>query len=386
MLMVSQIALSVVLLVSTGLFIRTLRNLQAIDSGFNRHNLALFRIDLVSAGYRREQYNAMLERVRERLERIPGVSSVTYSDVASLSQARSIWNAQVPGYVVPPGGSVRVTTNSVAPNFFDALELPIVLGRDFSDRDDVTAPKVAVVNQTFARTFFGSENPIGRQFGLGAASSSNAFIEIVGVARDAKYSTLRDAIPATAYVPAAQRQWGTMNFAVRTVADSRAVFSSLLDAMREIDPALPVVNLRTQDEQVDRNHARELLFARISGLFGALALGLACVGLYGLMSYTVLRRTGEIGLRMAIGAIPAQVLAMILRQSVRLVFLGISVGLVGAYAGSHVIATMLYGLSPSDPITYSLVALVLIAVALAASLIPALRASRINPITALRSE
>jgi ABC-type antimicrobial peptide transport system permease subunit len=235
------------------------------------------------------------------------------------------------------------------------------------------------------RKFFGGENPTGRRFSFGG-NTNQSELEIVGVAADAKYTTLRDGIPATVYLPAAQLQYGTMNFAVRTTGEPAAIFPAVRAAVRDVDPTLSVVNLRTQDDQLDRNHGQELLFARFSGFFGALALGLACVGLYGLMSYSVLRRTGEIGLRMALGALPGHVMRMIVRESLALVCVGVVLGLAGAYAGSRVIATMLFGITPTDPLTYGAVALILIGIALLAALLPARRAAKVDPMTALRTE
>ena len=193
-------------------------------------------------------------------------------------------------------------------------------------------------------------------------------------------------MPATLYFPALQQPDGNANFALRTGQDVGALSAAIRAAVREIDPTLPVLDLRTQDEQIDRLHGQELLFVRLSGFFGALALALACVGLYGLMSYQVLRRTGEIGLRMALGALPAHVLAMILRESIVLVCVGVALGLAGAAAASRLVTTMMFGLSPTDPLTYVAVALLLIAVAIAASVLPARRASRVDPMTALRAE
>jgi predicted permease len=384
--MVLQIALSLVLLVSTGLFVRTLRNLQDVDAGFNRRGLILFQIDATSAGYARDQFAPLHARVQEQLERIPGVRAVTFSRVAVLSRVRQNNTISGPGLTLPPDAAAGVNMNGLAPNFFASMELPLVLGRGFTEHDDAMAPGVAVVNQVLARKYFGAENPVGRQIVYTTGPFNRVPVEVVGVAADAKYTDLRSPVPPTLYVPALQQPGGEANFALRLDTDRATVFPAIRAAVREIDPALPVLNLRTQDEQLDRLHAQELLFARLSGLFGLLALALACVGLYGLMSYAAVRRTSEIGLRMALGARPARVLRMMLRESLTLVCLGVAVGLAAAYGASRLVATMLFGLSPTDPLTYGAVAALLIAVALLASLLPARRASLLDPMTALRVE
>lgn len=392
-LMVLQIALSLILLVSTGLFVRTLGNLRKVDAGFNRGGLILFRIDATSAGYTSEQFAGLQTHLQQRLESLPGVRSATFSSVALLSSVRQNKRVAVPGHAPPPGTPMIVNTNGLAPNFFAAMELPLVLGRAFTEGDDGSAPRVAVVNQAFVRIYMGSQNPIGRHVRIGAAPTDQ--VEIVGVAGDAKYTTLRGAAPATIYLPALQRLDGNANFAVRLAtphgspggsAGESTVLSAIRAIVRDIDPGLPVLNLRTQDEQIDRLHAQEILFARLSGLFGLIALALACVGLYGLMSHAVLRRTSEIGLRMALGAQPAQVLRMILLESLVLVSLGVVIGATGAFGSSQLVATMLFDLSPTDPLTYGSVALVLMAVAVLASLHPARRAGRIDPMVALKIE
>jgi predicted permease len=386
-LMVVQVALSLVLLVSTGLFVRTLRNLQNVDPGFNSHQLALFRIDAVSAGYTQERFAALQARLQTRLESIPGVRAATFSRVALLAGVRSNRRITVPGYTPPPGASMIFNLNGIAPNFLAAMEIPLVLGRGFTDHDAPAGPKVAIVNQAFARKIFGDENPVGRRLGFSNAPFAGATeIEIVGVARDAKYTGLREAAPPTIYAPAAQMPEGVANYCVRTADNPAAIFPAIRAAVSELDPTLPVINLRTQDEQIARINSEELLFARLSGFFGFVALALACVGLYGLMSFLVLHRTGEIGLRMAVGALPAQVLRMILRESLALVGLGVALGLPAAYGSSRFIESMLFGLSPADSLTYGSVALILIVVALLASLPPALRAAQVDPMAALRSE
>jgi predicted permease len=277
--------------------------------------------------------------------------------------------------------------NGLAPNFFAALEIPLLLGRHFTAHDTAVAPKVAIVNQGFARNIFGDENPLGRRFTFGGTpTAGTAEIEIVGVVRDAKYTGLREAAPPTIYVPATQLPEGVANYCIRTAGNPATLFPAIRAAVHELDPTLPVINLRTQDEQIMRSSSEELLFARLSGFFGLVALTLACVGLYGLLSFRVLHRTGEIGLRMALGALPGQVLRLILRESLVLAGLGVVLGLLAAYGSSRFIQSRLFGLSPADPLTYGSVALMLLVVALLASLLPARRAAQVEPMTALRSE
>ncbi len=384
-LMAVQIALSLVLLLSAGLFVRTLRNLDRVNAGFNRHHLVLFTVDAAAAGYSRDQFTALHARLQERLERLPGVRRATFSRIAVLSRVRQNNTIAVTG-MAPPADAASVNMNGLAPNFFAAMELPIVLGRGFTDHDDNAAPKVAVINQTLARKYFGDTNPIGREVVYVVSSVDRTAVEVVGVAGDAKYTDLRTPVPPTLYLPALQQLGGEANFALRVDGNETAVFNPVRAAVREIDPALPVQNLRTQDQQLDQLHGQELLFARLSGFFGVLALGLACVGLYGLMSYAVLRRTPEIGLRMALGAAPGRVLRMMLRESLAVAGAGVVAGVVAAAALGGLIKSMLFGLSPIDPVTYAGVSVLLIGVALAASGLPALRASRLEPTEALREE
>ena len=264
-LMVVQIALSLVLLVSTGLFVRTLRNLEDVNAGFNRRGLVLFQVDAATAGYPREQFTALHARLQARLERVPGVRQATFSRVALLSRVRQNNTMAVTG-LAPPPDATSVNMNGLAPNFFAAMELPLVLGRGFTERDDIGAPKVAVVNQALARQYFGRESPIGRQIVYTTGPFDKRAVEVVGVAGDAKYTDLRTPVPPTLYVPALQQIGGEANFALRLDGDAAAVFPAIRAAVREIDPALPVLNLRTQDEQLDRLHGQELLFATAVGL------------------------------------------------------------------------------------------------------------------------
>jgi predicted permease len=347
----------------------------------------MFGIDGVPAGYTQEKGNALKLRLIERIARIPGVRGATFSDIALLNRGRWSSNIGIAGFVPEKGTNTSAHVNPLAPNFFATMELPLLAGRGFTERDTIGAPKVAVVNQAFARKFFNGQNPVGRTFSFGGvARDPKLLIEIVGYARDASYTNLRDAIQPTVYLSALQYPDGRANFLVRLTGDAAAFGPALRNAVNEIDPTLPILRLHTMEAQLDQNHAQERLFAWLSGFFGVLALVLACVGLYGLMSYNVLRRTGEIGLRMALGAVPAQVRRMILKESLALVCLGVVFGLIGAWFASRLVAKMVFGLSPTDPFTYALTACVLVAVALLAALLPASRASRVNPMTALRSE
>jgi predicted permease len=306
--------------------------------------------------------------------------------VPLLAGTRANRRIIIPGYTPPAGASTIVNINGVSPNFFTAMEIPLVAGRSFSPRDDEKGPKVAIVSHAFSRRYFADANPVGRRIAFGAnPNAPRSEIEIVGVVRDAKYTTLREAEPVTIYLPAPQMLEGVANYYVRTASDPAAIAPAIRAAVREIDPTLPVIDLRTQEQQIDRRNSQERLFARLSGFFGVAALTLACVGLYGLMSYLVLQRTREIGLRLALGARPAQVLRMMLRESFALVGVGLVVGAAVAYGVRRFVESMLFGLTAADPLTYTVVAGVLIAVTLLAACRPARRAARVDPMTALRA-
>ena len=387
MLMVIQIALSLVLLISAGLFVQTLRNLEQVATGFNTQRLALFRIEATPAGYPREAFMMLQSHLQERLEQIPGVRAATFSRVPLLAGTRATRRIIIPGFTPPAGASMNINVNGISPSFFTALEIPLVIGRSFTARDDEEAHRVAIVSHAFARRYFTQANPVGRRIRFGANTNQPATeIEIVGVARDAKYTTLREAEAVTIYLPAPQMLEGVANYYVRTIGNPAAIGPAIRAAVREIDPTLPVIDLRTQEEQIERRNWQERLFARLAGFFGVAALVLASVGLYGLTSYLVLQRTGEIGLRLALGALPAQVLRMVLGESFGLVAVGIVLGLAVAYGVRRFVESMLYGITAADPLTYAVVACVLTAVTLLASLRPAHRAARVDPLNALRAE
>ncbi len=379
-----QVALSLVLLVSAGLFSRTLARLDAVDAGFDQRGLLLFRIDATSGGYADDRLIALHDQIRDRLAALPGVRDVTYSRVPLLARVRQnksfVLPDTAPGKVNPP-----VNTNGVAPNFFAAMALPILRGRAFGEADRDGAPQVAIVNETFARRYFGGADPIGRRVGFRAPAFADV-VEVVGVAHDAKYTDLRGDVPPTIYLPAYQRVEGAAAFAVRAAGDPAALMPAVQAAIRRIDSTLPILDLRTQHAQVERLHASERLFAWLSTFFGVTAVALAVAGLHGLLAQAVQRRTGEFGLRLAVGATPANVGGMIVREAVVLASIGAIVGLGAAALLGRAVAAMLFGVTPLDPLTYAGAASLVLVLAALASMVAARRASRVEPLVALRAD
>jgi predicted permease len=381
-LMVVQVAISLVLLVGAALFARTVHNLKAIDVGFNRTHLLRFSVDGEPAGYGPTQFVDLHRRIAGRISALPGVRSVTYSRWAVLDNSSGYETGlAIPGQTLPGGKREGVRWDSVSENYFATLETPILLGRGLESQDSAPNAKTVVVNQAFAKHYFPDHEPIGQRIRV-----NNSEREIVGVVRDMKQIDFRQPTPPTVFVPFAQVMSAEAEFAVRTAGEPGALAAAVRSAVSEIDRNLLVTNVRTQDERVEGLLSEERLFARLTTFFGIVALALACIGLYGLMSYSVHRRTGEIGLRMALGALPAHVLRMILRESLSLVLLGVAVGLLAAAGAVRLVANLLYGLSPTDAPTYAAVAVLLIAVALLAALLPARHAAKIDPMIALRAE
>lgn len=382
-LVIAQVAMSLVLLAGAGLFVRTLRNLHRIDAGFNRENLLIFRVDPRESGYEKEKRANLYQQMTERIASLPEVRAVTSSEYALLGGGAASSTAEVPGRKPRAGENMRVSVIDVGPNFLAAMEIPLLQGREFSPQDNQHTPKVAVVNQALAQRFFSDQNPLGRHIIMNESD-----IEIVGVARNAKYYEMLRPIPPLLYLPYLQKPEppAGLSFAVRTVGDPITAIAAIRQAVRSIDRNLPLFDIRTQNELIARMFTRERLFASLSSFFGLLALALVCIGLYGVMSYTVARRTHEIGVRMALGALRGDVLRMVLRESLLLVLTGTLIGLAAASATTRLIKGMLFGLTPTDPLTIALATLLLLAVAALASWLPAHRAAQVDPLAALREE
>ena len=383
-LLVMQVAVSLVLLIAAGLFLRTLQNLRNVDVGFNTRNLVVFRVIPSLNRYDDARTVALYQQATDRLHSVAGVRSVALSNVQLLSASVNSTSIFVQGRTY--GGSQRDSINRlvISPGFFETMEMPMRLGRGFTDRDDQNAPKVAVINETAARKYFPGENPIGRHFGSSPEQAGQ--LDIVGVLRDAKYDSVRDPVPPTMYVPYLQSRMPTAMFQVRTAGDPAGAIGAIREAMRQIDPNLPLMNVSTQVEEVEKRLLQERVFAQAYALFGALALVLASIGLFGLMSYSVARRTNEIGIRMALGAQRQDVVRLVMGESMILVIVGVGLGLAAAFAASRLVASLLFGLAPTDVATMAAAMLVLVAVSALAGYLPARRAARVDPLVALHYE
>jgi len=387
-LLVLQVAISLVLLVGAGLFLQTLSNLRRVDVGFDPQNLLLFRVNPSLNRYDEPRMRALYTDMLERLKSAPGVRGVAMSQPALLSGSVSSTGMFVQGRPVPQvrpqDDSYTINRVAISANFFDVMGIPVVMGRALTGRDTETSPKVAVINEAAVRKFFPGENPLGRRFGTGPVQTGD--IEIVGVLRDAKYNSVRDPAPATMYITFQQARLTNAVFEVRTASAPAGATGAVREIMRQIDPNLPLMDVSTQIEQVERRYQQEKLFAQAYTLFGGLALVLAAIGLFGLMSYNVSRRTNEIGIRMALGAQRGDVLGMVMRESMLLVGLGVVVGLATAIAASRFVTTLLFGLEPRDPGTIAAATAVMIGVAALAGFLPARRASNVDPMVALHYE
>jgi predicted permease len=385
-LVVAQVSLSLLLLIGAGLFLRTLRNLQGVDPGFNTENLLLFRVDPRLSGYRGEQLANLYQRMFERIEAVPGVRAVTFSRHPLLSSSYGERGVYVAGNPVDQNNPPHAYIHIVRANFFETMELSILLGRGLSSRDEANAPRVAVINQELARRLFPGENPVGKRLSFGSGQADEA--EVVGLAQDAKYTSLRAEIPPTVYVSWLQelRFLGQMNFEVRTAGDPVNLLGAIRQAVREVDSNLPLFDVKTQVEQASQSLSQERLFAALLTFFGILALLLAALGLYGVLAHSVAQRTREIGIRVALGAETRHVLWLVISQGMLLVCVGVVVGLAAAYWLTQWLASWLYQVSMTDPLTFVAIALLLAGVALVACWIPSRRAAKVDPMVALRCE
>jgi putative ABC transport system permease protein len=373
-----QVALSLVLVVGAGLMLSTFWKLTSMDTGFNRQNVLLVGVNMRNANYPQDRRTAAWQQMLDRVRTIPGVRSASMSGLTPIS--RRNWTETL----VINGANVNgVAYNSVSPGYFETLGTPLVTGRDFNRYDTPQSPSVAIVNETFVKKFFPNTNPIGKTYQWRPNDILSGPIEIVGVVKDAKYFSLREPVPPTGYRSEGQEK--PRGFAVIELRGDTNLIPAVKSAMEEInrDVALEFTTFSTQ---IDESLVRERLLATLSGFFGALALLLATIGLYGVMSYNVARRRNEIGIRMALGAEQSRVLRMVLGEVCLLIVIGLAAGFAATLATTRFVSSFLYGLTPNDPRTLASAAAILAIVAIFAGYLPARRASRLDPMTALREE
>jgi macrolide transport system ATP-binding/permease protein len=386
-LVVSQIALSLLMLIAAGLLVRTLANLQSVALGFNKENLLLFELDARQAGHRDPEIVSFYSELQKQFRAIPGVRTVSFSHT-SLFRAGT-------GLPINIGSTVAADNTRilfVGPVFFGTMQIPMLMGRDFKERDRPGSPAVAVVNELFAKTYFGNANPIGRRITLGRKGTEIAPLdmEIVGVSKDARYGGVKEQIPPVVYIPYHLQPpvypVSRMTYELRTAGDPLVYVNTIRAIVHRADKRMPLTDIETQTAEIDQTINREITFAGLGAGFAVLALLIACVGLYGTMSYKVALRTGEIGIRMALGAQPGGVIWMVLREVLVLGALGLAIGLPLAFVTSKLVASFLFGIQPNDPLAVAIAVVILLASALAAGYGPARRASQIDPMNALRHE
>jgi predicted permease len=395
-LVAAQVMLSLLLLIGAGLFIRSLQKLRDMEPGFMATNLLAFDVDPSLNAYSPERSKLFFRQLTEEVISIPGVLSTGLARIRLLTD--NDWSSSVTPEGFHGASTPDVFMNSVSPGYFKSLNVPILAGRDFTpqdtgtlqhgDKPEDTAPRVVIVNEKFARRFFGSAGgAIGRHAGFGGDPGTKTDMEIVGVVQDTKYTNLRDEIPVQMFEPyLADNLASSMTVYARTTMNPDQFFSAVRSKARALDANLPLYGLRTMDEQISNSLLIERLIASLSAVFGFLATLLAVIGLYGVMAYTVARRTREIGIRMALGAFQGDVIWMVMREVLVLLGIGLAAGLAGAFVLAKLVESQLYGVGTHDPITVVLAALGLAVVACAAGYIPALRASRIDAMRALRYE
>jgi len=385
-LIVAQIALSLVLLAAASLFLRSLVNLTRVDTGFDKQNVLVLSLDEYAAGLPLDARLVNLQQqIEDRVQALPGVHAASFS-MFTFNQGE--WSDDITMQGIPrtPENSHDVLFNVIGKGFFSTMSLPIVAGRPFESTDKIDSPKVAIINQTMAHLFFPNSSPIGHHFGFGDDPSHSGEIEIIGVVKNAKYVALQEDPEAAAYFPYSQRVQYFGNFSVRYSGEAGQIVPAVQRAIAEVNPNIPISSVSSLTEQVDESTANQRLIARLSSFFGLLAGFLVCIGIYGLLSYAVGRRTSEIGVRMALGAKRADVLWLILREILVLAAIGVAIGVPLALEGNRLVVKLLYGLSPADPASLLAAVALLVGIAALAGYIPARKASLVEPTVALRCE
>jgi predicted permease len=383
-LVISQVALSLVLMVEAGLFLRSLVNLNNVDTGFNKENVLRLDIDSSSAGYKGGEPRevALDQQIEERVNALPNVKAASFS---AFTFHEGSWSS----YIALPGMKINedlnVMHNVVGIRYFETMQIPLLAGRTFSSSDTSTSQRVAIISEHTAKTLFPIGNPIGRHYGVGDDKPEND-VTVIGVVKDVKFDQLAEEPVNLDYLPYTQRPWGFGDFEVRYTGDFAPVTAAVQQTIHSIDRNLPITRVTTLDEQVARSITNQRLVAQLSAFFGLLAVFLSCIGIYGVMSYVVTRRTNEIGIRMALGAGRSNMLWMVVREIVILISIGVVIGVPVTLAGDRLVSNMLFGLRSTDPLTLVGASVILLIVAAIAGYLPARRASLVDPMVALRYE
>jgi predicted permease len=386
-LVVSQIALSLVLLTGAGLLLRTFWTLSTMDPGFERSGVLLAEVVLPRTDSGAENYGRAFADMLERVRAIPGVQSASGSQITPISF--SSWNdiIHVDGYAPPPGEESLVMANEVSEGYFSTLRTPLIAGRDFTRDDTPSSPKVAIITATLAQKYFGGLDAVGKELHFDVKHEPGPPVQVIGIVKDAKYRSMREDLLPTAYIALSQdtAPGPYLNLEILAPAGAGTMVAPLRRLAAEIDPAISL-SFTTLESQVDESLSRERLMATLSGFFGAVALILAMIGLYGVMAYNVAQRRNEIGIRIALGSARSRVLTLVLGEAGVLVTIGIVIGLVFAYATMRLMKAFVFGVNATDPAVFITASLILAAVAIAAGALPAWRAARLDPMSALREE
>jgi len=383
-LVISQVALSLVLMVGAGLFLRSLINLTNIDTGFNKENVLRLKIDFSSAGFKNDDPRqiALYNTITDRVSALPGVQAASFS---SFTFREGSWNGDITVPGMPVNHNIDVKHNIIGAGYFATMQIPLVAGRGFDSTDSATSQRVAIVSQHMARTLFPNGQALGRSYHIGDPKSPYEQ-QVIGIARDVKFDDLTESPEDIDYLPFFQGNCCLNSFELRYTGNTGAISTAVQQTIHSIDRTLPISGITTLDDEVARSITNQRLVAQLSTFFGLLAVFLSSIGIYGLMSYVVSRRTNEIGIRMALGAARSNVRTLILREISLLVAIGIAIGIPAALVADRYITHMLYGLRGTDPLSLVSATILLLIVALLAGFIPAQRASRVDPMVALRYE
>jgi len=383
LLVVGQVALSLLLLICAGLLVRSFSQLMRVDPGFDAHNVLTMKVSLPTVKYAKpEQQIAFFDEMLRKVAVVPGVNGAAMSAALPLNPIRITPVLPEGQPEVPLAERPFIIIEAISPSWFHTMRAPLKAGRDFTDADSGQSPKVVIINEAMARRYWPNENPVGKHIAVGRQSPA----EIIGVAADLKNNGLAVDAQPQLYLPFRQLPWGNMNLLVRTNVEPHSIISAIRGQISAVDPDQPVTGVQTIDELLDGSRAQPRFTMFLLGIFSATALALAMIGIYGVLAYSVAQRRQELGIRLALGADRSDILRMVVRHGLELTLGGISIGLIAAWAATRLIGSLLYKVGARDLMTFALTPLVFLAIALLASYLPARRATQVDPTEAMRHE